>query len=56
MSRKTKAEVHVLDRLKYLLGEQSVERLIDEDSEFGVFVEGLYATLENKSHQLRQSQ
>lgn len=55
MSGKTNAEVHVLNRIKYLLEERSVERLVNEDSDFGSFVDTLYVTLENKSLQLRQN-
>jgi hypothetical protein len=52
MNRKESAEVAVLDRLMYMLEENSVNRLTREDNGFETFIDGLYETIQVKAEQL----
>jgi hypothetical protein len=54
MKRREDAEAEVLDRLMHLLEEGSVSHLIQEDHGFGVFIGGLYETLQNKAEHLNR--
>jgi hypothetical protein len=49
MKNKNRAEAQVLDRLMYLLEEESVGRLVDNDTDFAKFVEDLYGTLQTRT-------
>jgi hypothetical protein len=51
----TNAEVHVLNRVMYLLEETSVDSLVKEDNKFALFVDQLYLTVQNKAEQLQQN-
>jgi hypothetical protein len=53
MKKYQAAEVHVLDRLMYLLEEQSVERLTEQDIGFNDFITHLYSELQHQSSKLR---
>jgi hypothetical protein len=54
MKNKLSAEAHVLDRLMYLLEENSVRHLVQQDESFAHYVDKLYAQINAKSVRLRQ--
>jgi hypothetical protein len=48
------AELIVLDRIKHLLEEGSVEYLVTDDTNFAFFIDRLYNTVEDEAVQLRK--
>jgi hypothetical protein len=48
------AEVNILDRIMYLLEEDSVGHLAQHDTKFGQFVGQIYGAVQNKAEQLQQ--
>jgi hypothetical protein len=53
MRNNKQAEVHVLDRLMYLLEERSVRQLAARDESFEVYVSELYQSLQGRAQMLQ---
>lgn len=55
MKQTTEAEIHILDRLLYLLEETSVSYLAQQDKSFANYVDSLYTSIHNKSVDMRKA-
>jgi hypothetical protein len=55
MQKQVEAELHVLDRIMYLLEESSVSQLAQVDDEFGDFIWKLHETAATTALKLEQT-
>jgi hypothetical protein len=55
MKQQQAAQLQVIDRVLYLLEEQSIQRLAEEDKKFGSYIRGLYGNLSKTADKIEQS-
>jgi signal-transduction protein with cAMP-binding, CBS, and nucleotidyltransferase domain len=56
MTKHAQAQIHALDRVMYLLEENSIQSLTTDNQEFADFIEELYASVDNRIARISISQ